>query len=92
MPPRATIWLLAVGGEWSETETTDLNAPSIIMAPIGSMDVPHHSNQKSLDADVTDIVRSWVANPSENNGFALKAEEGETVNLQPGRTSRERRG
>ena len=79
MPPKATIWLLAVGGEWSEAETTDLNAPPIIMVPVGAMDVPRHSNQQSLDGDVTDIVRRWVANPSENNGLALKAEEGETV-------------
>jgi len=79
MPPKATIWLLAVGGEWSEAETTDLNAPPIIMVPVGSMGVPPHSNQKSLDADVTDVVRRWVANPSDNNGLALKAEEGETV-------------
>src|SRR4029077_19180512 len=79
MPPKATIWLLAVGGEWSEAETTDLNAPPIIMVPVGAMDVPRHSNQTSLDADVTDVVRRWVANPSDNNGLALKAEEGETV-------------
>ena len=81
MPPEATIWLLEVTGEWSEAQTTDLNAPSINMTPIGAMDVPPHSNQQSLDADVTDIVRRWVANPSENNGFALKTEQGETVNL-----------
>src|SRR4029077_15723339 len=79
MPPKATIWLLAVGGEWSEAATTDLNAPPIIMVPVGSMDVPRHSNQQSLDGDVTDIVRRWVANPSDNNGLALKAEKGETV-------------
>src|SRR5262249_57098677 len=79
MPPKATIWLLSVGGEWSEAETTDLNAPPIVMVPVAAMEVPRRSNQQSLDADVTDIVRSWVANPSENNGLALKAEEGETV-------------
>ena len=81
MPPAATIWLLEVTGEWSEAQTTDLNAPSINMTPIGAMDVPPHSNQQSLDADVTDIVRRWVANPSENNGFALKTEHGETTYL-----------
>jgi hypothetical protein len=81
MPPKATIWLLEVTEEWSEAETTDLNAPSINMTPIGAMDVPPHSNQKSLDADVTDIVRIWAANPSENNGFAFKTEQGQTANL-----------
>src|SRR5262245_47310855 len=44
MPPDATIWLLEVSGEWSEAFTTDLTAPSIIMVPIGAMDVPPHSN------------------------------------------------
>ena len=81
MPPKATIWLLEVTGEWSEAFTTDLTAPSINRTPIGAMDVPPHANQQSLDADVTDIVRRWVANPSENNGFALKSEHGETVTL-----------
>ena len=56
-----------------------MNAPPIIMVPVGQMEVPPRSNQKSLDADVTDIVRRWVANPSENNGLALKAELGQTV-------------
>src|SRR5262249_21785908 len=79
MPPKATIWLLSVGGEWSEAETTDLNAPPIVMVPVAAMEVPRRSNQQSLDADVTDIVRRWVTNPSQNNGFALKAEAGETV-------------
>src|SRR5262245_27259992 len=79
MPRKATIWLLAVGGEWSEAETTDVNAPPIIMVPVEAIDVPPRSNQESLDADVTDIVRRWVANPSENNGLALKTENGETV-------------
>src|SRR5262249_37818842 len=37
--PSATVWLLAVGGEWSEAETTDVNAPPIVMAPVGTMDV-----------------------------------------------------
>src|SRR5262245_11421387 len=79
MPPKATIWLLAMGGEWSEAGATDVNAPPIIMVPVGEMDVPTRSNRQSLDADVTDIVRRWVANPSENNGLALKTEEGESV-------------
>jgi hypothetical protein len=79
MSPKATIWLLAVGGEWSEAETTDLNAPPIVMVPVGAMDVRQRSNQQSLDEDVTDIVSRWVANPSENNGLALKTEKGETV-------------
>src|SRR5262249_33293853 len=77
----ATIWLRATGGEWSEAETTDVNAPPIIMVPVGAMDVPPRSNQPSLDADVTDIVRRWVANPSENNGLALRTENGEAVVL-----------
>jgi hypothetical protein len=51
------------------------------MVPVGQIEVPARSNQKSLDADVTDIVRRWVANPSENNGLALKAELGQTVIL-----------
>src|SRR5262249_42882549 len=79
MPPKETIWLLAVGGPWSEAQTTDLNAPPIVMTPLAAMDVPPHANQKSLDADVTDVVRRWVAKPSENNGLALKAEAGQTV-------------
>src|SRR5215468_9499823 len=74
MPKRTTVSLFAVGGEWSEARTTDLNAPPIIMATVGAMDVPRRSNQQSLDADVTDIVRSWVANPSENHGLALQTE------------------
>jgi hypothetical protein len=92
MPRKATIWLLAVGGEWSEAETTDVNAPPILMVPVGAMDVPPRSNQQSLDADVTDIVRRWVANPSENDGLALKTEKGETVVFARRRTSRGRRG
>src|SRR4029077_17092828 len=83
MPPKATIWLLEVTGEWSEAQTSDLNAPSVTMTPIGAMDVPPRSNQQSLEADVTNIVRSWVANPSENNGFALKTEGGKRGNLAP---------
>src|SRR5215475_302764 len=74
MPRSTTVSLFAVGGEWSEARTTDVNAPPIIAAPVGAMDVPRRSNQQSLDADVTDIVRSWVANPSENHGLALQTE------------------
>jgi hypothetical protein len=92
MPPKATIWLLAVGGEWSEAETTDLNAPPIIMVPIGAMDVPPHSNQESLDADVTDIVADgWRTRPR-TTGSHSRPRPARPSSLLARRTCRERRG
>jgi len=91
MPPKATIWLLAVGGEWGEAETSDVNAPPIIMVPVGTMDVPPHSNQQSLDADVTDVVRRWVGNPPRTTGSRSRPRKARPSSSPRRRPSRGRR-